>query len=39
MTGTSFATPAISRICALLAGAFPDLRKAFPAGALKELKG
>ena len=26
MTGTSFATPAISGICALLVGAFPDLR-------------
>jgi subtilisin family serine protease len=26
MTGTSFATPAISGICALLAGAYPDLR-------------
>lgn len=26
MTGTSFATPAISGICALLLGAFPDLR-------------
>jgi subtilisin family serine protease len=26
MTGTSFATPAVSGICALLVGAFPDLR-------------
>jgi subtilisin len=26
MTGTSFATPAISGICALLVGAYPDLR-------------
>jgi subtilisin len=26
MTGTSFATPAVSGLCALLTGAFPDLR-------------
>ncbi len=26
MTGTSFATPAMSAVCALLLGAFPDLR-------------
>lgn len=26
MTGTSFATPAVSGLCALLVGAFPDLR-------------
>ena len=26
MTGTSFATPAVSGLCALLVGAYPDLR-------------
>ena len=26
MTGTTFATPAVSGLCALLVGAYPDLR-------------
>lgn len=39
MTGTSFATPAVSGICALLVGAFPDLHPFDVKSALRAYSG
>jgi subtilisin family serine protease len=39
MTGTSFATPAVSGLCALLVGAYPDLRPFDVKSLLRSLDG